>query len=82
MTDLVKIDDEVISCEDFIKLLKFSGTFDGLLEDIVKDKLTVHAVERLDEVLRLALEGDVPSRPRQGKARSAGESGAERQLEH
>ena len=32
MTDLVKIDDEVISCEDFIKLLKFSGTFDGLAE--------------------------------------------------
>ena len=46
MTDLVKIDDEVISCEDFIKLLKFSGTFDGLLEDIVKDKLTVHAAKK------------------------------------
>ena len=46
MTDLVKIDDEVISCEDFIKLLKFSGTFDGLLEDLVKDKLTVHAAKK------------------------------------
>jgi len=46
MTDLVKIDDEVINCEDFIKLLKFSGTFDGLLEDIVKDKLTVHAAKK------------------------------------
>ena len=46
MTDLIKIDDEVINCEDFIKLLRFSGTFDGLLEDIVKDKLTVHAAKK------------------------------------
>ncbi len=46
MTDLVKIDDEVISCEDFVKLLKFSGAFEGLLEDIVKDKLTVHAAKK------------------------------------
>jgi parvulin-like peptidyl-prolyl isomerase len=46
MTDLVKIDDEIITTEDFVKLLKFTGVFDGLLEDIVKDKLTVHAAKR------------------------------------
>lgn len=46
MSDLIKIDDEVISSEDFIKLLKFTGRFDELMEDIIKDKLTVHAARR------------------------------------
>ena len=43
---MLKIDDETISCEDFIKLLKLSGKFDSLLEDVVKDKLTVHAAKK------------------------------------
>jgi len=43
MTDLLKIDEEVITNDDFIKLLRFSGAFDSLLEDVIKDKLTVHA---------------------------------------
>ncbi len=46
MTDLVKIDDEVITSDDFIKLLKLTGRFDGLMEEILKDKLTVHAAKR------------------------------------
>ena len=46
MTDLVKIDDEVITTEDFVKLLKFTGQFETLMEDIVKDKLIVHAARR------------------------------------
>ena len=46
MTDLVKIDDEVITTEDFVKLLKFTGQFETLIEDIVKDKLIVHAARR------------------------------------
>jgi len=46
MTDLLKIDDEVITTEDFVKLLRFTGTFDSILEDIVKDKLTVHAAKK------------------------------------
>lgn len=46
MTDLVKIDDEVITSEDFVKLMKFAGRFDELMEDIVKDKLTVHAARK------------------------------------
>lgn len=46
MSDLLKIDDEVITSEDFVKLLKFTGRFDELMEDIIKDKLTVHAARR------------------------------------
>jgi parvulin-like peptidyl-prolyl isomerase len=46
MTDLVKIDDEVITAEDFVKLLRFTGAFDSLMEDLVKDKLTVHAAKK------------------------------------
>lgn len=46
MADLVKIDDEVISAEDFVKLLKFTGRFEELMEDIVKDKLTIHAARK------------------------------------
>ncbi|MEN8207333.1 MAG: peptidylprolyl isomerase [Pseudomonadota bacterium] len=46
MTDLVKIDEEVINSEDFVKLLKFTGRFDELMEDIVKDKLTIHAARK------------------------------------
>ena len=46
MTDLVKIDDEIITTEDFVKLLKFTGRFEDLIEDIVKDKVTVHAASK------------------------------------
>lgn len=46
MTDLVKIDDEVITADEFIKFLKFSGRYDGLIEDLVRDKLTVHAARK------------------------------------
>jgi parvulin-like peptidyl-prolyl isomerase len=46
MTGLVKIDDEVITAEDFVKLLRFTGAFDSLMEDLVKDKLTVHAAKK------------------------------------
>jgi peptidylprolyl isomerase len=46
MTDLVKIDDEVITSDDFIKLLKFTGQFETLVEDIVKDKLIVHSARK------------------------------------
>ncbi len=46
MMDLVKIDDEVITSDEFVKILKLSGRFDGLMEDVVKDKLAVHAAKR------------------------------------
>jgi len=47
MTDLVKIDDEVVTSDDFVKILKLTGRFEGLMEDVLKDKLTVHAARRL-----------------------------------
>jgi peptidylprolyl isomerase len=47
MTDLVKIDDEVITSDDFVKILKLTGRYEGLMEDVLKDKLTVHAARRL-----------------------------------
>ncbi|MEJ2416771.1 MAG: peptidylprolyl isomerase [Exilibacterium sp.] len=46
MTGIVKIGDEVINAETFITLLKLNGRFDGLMEDILKDKLTVHEAKR------------------------------------
>ncbi len=47
MTGIVKIDDETLTTEDFIKILKLNGRFDGLMEDILKDKLAVHGARRL-----------------------------------
>lgn len=47
MTDLVKIDDEVITADEFVKLMKFTGQYEGLMEDIVKDKLIVHAAKKM-----------------------------------
>jgi parvulin-like peptidyl-prolyl isomerase len=44
--NLVKIDDELITAEDLIKFLKFAGRYDSLIEDLVKDKLTVHAARK------------------------------------
>jgi len=46
MTDLVKIDDEVVTTDGFIRILKLSGRFDGLIEEILKDKLAVHAAKK------------------------------------
>ena len=46
MTNLVTIDEEKITSDDFVKLLKFTGRFDELMEDIVKDKLTIHAARK------------------------------------
>ncbi|MEO7497766.1 MAG: peptidylprolyl isomerase [Massilia sp.] len=46
MTAIVRIDDEVIGVDDFIRTLKLSGQFDGLIEQLVRDKLTVHAAKQ------------------------------------
>lgn len=43
MTAIVRIDDEVVDVAEFIRLLKLTGQFDGLIEQLVRDKLTVHA---------------------------------------
>lgn len=46
MTELAKIDDELVSGNDFIKFLKFNGKFNALLEDFLGHKLTVHAAKK------------------------------------
>jgi len=46
MTDLVKVDDEVVTTDGFIRILKLSGRYDGLIEEVLKDKLAVHAAKK------------------------------------
>jgi peptidylprolyl isomerase len=46
MSGLVKIDDQVFSTEDFVKLLKLDGRFENLMEDILRDKLAVRAAKK------------------------------------
>jgi parvulin-like peptidyl-prolyl isomerase len=46
MSAIVKIDDEVVDVGEFIRLLKLTGQFDGLIEQLVRDKLTVHAAKK------------------------------------
>jgi parvulin-like peptidyl-prolyl isomerase len=46
MTAIVRIDDEVIGTEDFIRILKLTGQFEGLIEQLVRDRLTVRAAKK------------------------------------
>ena len=46
MTAIVRIDDEVVDVSEFIRLLKLTGQFESLIEQIVRDKLTVHAAKK------------------------------------
>ncbi len=46
MMVLAKIDDEVISAEDFVKLLRFRADYEELIEPLLSDKLTVHAARK------------------------------------
>ena len=46
MTNLIRINDEIISSDSFVKLLKLSGRFDTLIDDIVQEKLAVHAAKK------------------------------------
>jgi parvulin-like peptidyl-prolyl isomerase len=46
MTDLVRIDDEVITADDLVKILKLTGRYESIIDDIVKDKLAVHAARK------------------------------------
>lgn len=47
MTAIVRIDDETIGTEDFVRSLKLTGQFEGLVEQLVRDKLTVRAAKKL-----------------------------------
>ena len=46
MTAIVRIDDEVVDVAEFIRLLKLTGQFESLIEQVVRDKLTVHAAKK------------------------------------
>lgn len=46
MTTIVRIDDELIGTDDFVRILKLTGRFEGLMEEIVRDRLTVHAAKK------------------------------------
>ena len=46
MTPIVRIDDEVVDVGEFIRLLKLTGQFENLIEQMVRDKLTVHAAKK------------------------------------
>ena len=54
MAGIVRIDDEVIDTELFIRTLKLTGQFEGLVEQLVRDKLAVLAARKAG--LRLAPE--------------------------
>ena len=46
MTTIVRIDDEVITVEDFVRALKLGGQFDSLIEQLVRDRVTVLSARR------------------------------------
>jgi hypothetical protein len=46
MAGIVRIDDEVIDTDFFIRTLKLTGQFEGLVEQLVREKLTVLAAKK------------------------------------
>lgn len=46
MTSIVRIDDEIIDTNGFIRSLKLTGQFEGLVDQLVRDRLTVHAAKK------------------------------------
>ena len=46
MTSIAKIGDNVVTSEEFVKSLKLNGKFDCLLDEMLKEKLTVHAAKK------------------------------------
>lgn len=46
MTAIVRIDDEVVDVGEFVRLLKLNGQFDTLIEQLVRDKITVRAAKQ------------------------------------
>ena len=46
MTTIVRIDDEVIGTDDFVRILKLTGRCESLMTEIVRDRLTVHAAKK------------------------------------
>lgn len=46
MTAIVRIDDENIGTEEFVRILKLTGRFEGLVDEIVRDRVAVHAAKK------------------------------------
>lgn len=46
MSTIVRIDDQIVSTEDFVRTLKLSGQFEGLLEQLVRDRIAVLAAKQ------------------------------------
>lgn len=46
MNAIARIDDEVIDVNDFLRILKLTGQFASLVEQVVRDRLVVHAARR------------------------------------
>lgn len=46
MTAMVKIDDEIVEVEDFVRTLKLTGQFESLVEQVVRDRITVRAARK------------------------------------
>lgn len=46
MTAIVRIDDESIGTEEFVRILKLTGRFESLVDEIVRDRLAVHAAKK------------------------------------
>lgn len=46
MKPIVRIDDEDLGIDEFVRILKLTGRFDSLLDEIVRDKLAVHAAKK------------------------------------
>jgi len=46
MKPIVRIDEETIEIDECVRIWKLTGRFDGLMEDLVRDKLAVHAARK------------------------------------
>lgn len=46
MMAIVRIDEEVVDVGEFVRLLKLNGQYDSLVEQLVRDKLTVRAAKK------------------------------------
>lgn len=46
MTAIVRIDDEVIRIDGFVRTLKLTGQFESLIEQLVRERLTVRAARK------------------------------------
>jgi len=52
MATIVRIDDQVVSTDDFIRTLKLGGQFEGLLEQLVRDRVAVLAARQQGVVVQ------------------------------